>query len=196
MCLHSLVKPLKDPPTFCKPTFDSCCFLFVPSFLWLAMYQKFCDYVIIHEKTHLITQEKFSCQMFSRCILCAYVLLLTEKEHLPGGWGPIVRCISLQALPKIQRSQVCTWAALRVHSNVGDVMGIQVQRPQALLTMAWWTLIEIREHFPQALWWPLRDTASLWAPPHLEIIVNLYWLRWEIGLLSHVFEIFSVHRER
>lgn len=134
--------------------------------------------------------------MFSLCFLCACVLLLTEKEHLPGGWGPDVRCVSLQALPKIQRGQVCMWAALRVHSNVGDVMGIQGQRPQALLTMAWWTLIEIRKHFPQALWWPLRDTSSLWAPHHLEIIVNLNWLRWEIGLLLHFFEIFSINRER
>lgn len=74
--------------------------------------------------------------MFSLCFLCAYVLLLTEKEHVPGGWGPDVSCVSLQALPKIQRGQVCTWAALRVHSNVGDVMGIQGQRPQALLMMA------------------------------------------------------------
>lgn len=51
------------------------------------MHQKFCDYVITHEKTHVITLEKFSCQMFSLCILCAYVFLLTEKEHLPGGWA-------------------------------------------------------------------------------------------------------------
>ena len=40
--------------------------------------------------------ENFSCHMFSFYFLCAYILLLTEKDHLPGGWGPDVRPVSLQ----------------------------------------------------------------------------------------------------
>ena len=79
--------------------------------------------------------------MFSLCFLCACVLLLTEKEHLPGGWGPDVRCVSLQALPKIQRGQVCMWAALRP-----QCMGSALRRRLPLLLFSRSSLVKALGH--------------------------------------------------